>query len=81
MRNTIAIPTGCDFAPSIVGVWVSTLATIAMQIAMPMPPKMNRNLRPKRSTVQVALSVNRMLNVAFRALISEIVSALWKTFL
>jgi hypothetical protein len=81
MRNTIAMPTGCDFAPSIVGVWVSTLATVSMQIAMPMPPKMNRNLRPKRSTVQVALSVNRILNVAFRALISEMVSALWKTFL
>lgn len=82
IRNTIAIPTGCDFAPlGRVGVCVSTVAAISMQMPIPIPPTMNKNLRPKRSTVQVALSVKMMLKVAFKALIREMVSALVKTFL
>jgi hypothetical protein len=81
MMNTIEIPTDCDLAPSIDGVCVSTVAAMTMQIPMPMPPRMNKNLRPKRSTVQVALSVNRILKVAFRALMRATVSELWKTFL
>lgn len=82
MRNTIAIPTGSDFAPlGRVGVCVSTVAAMSMQMPIPIPPTMNRNLRPKRSTVQVALRVKMILKVAFKALIREMVSALVKTFL
>lgn len=81
-RNTIEMATGCDLAPpSRVGVCVSTVATTSIQSAMPIPPTMNRKRRPKRSTVQVALSVNKIPKVALRALISAIVEALLNTFL
>jgi hypothetical protein len=43
-----------------------------MQSAMPMPPTMKRKRRPKRSTVQVALSVKRIPKVALSALISAL---------
>lgn len=66
--------------PARVGVCVSTVATTSMQSAMPMPPTMKRKRRPKRSTVQVALSVNRIPKVALRALIRAMVEALLKTF-
>lgn len=81
-KKTIEMPTGLDLAPPArSGVSVSTAATMTMQIPMPMAPTMKRNLRPKRSTVQVALRVKRMEKVAFKALMSWMVSLLVKTFL
>jgi hypothetical protein len=81
MMKTIAMPTGWLLDPlGRYGVCVSTVAAISMQMPIPIPPTMNRNLRPNRSTVQVALSVNKILKVAFRALISATVSELVKTF-
>lgn len=81
-KKTMLMPTGSLFAPPLsVGVSVSTAATMIMQIPIPMAPMMSRNLRPKRSTVQVAFIVKRILKVALRALMSAMVLALVKTFL
>ncbi|GMF73020.1 unnamed protein product [Aspergillus oryzae] len=77
MRKTIAIPTGSVFAPSgVEGVSRPTSALMSMQTAIPVAPTMRRNLRPKRSTVQAALSVKRIPKVALRALIRLMVSPL-----
>jgi hypothetical protein len=40
-----------------------------MHVAIPRAPTMNRNFRPKRSTVQTAFKVKRIPKVALRALI------------
>lgn len=55
--------------------------TINMHIAIPIAPPMKRNFLPKRSTVQVALSVKIIPQVALRALIRLIVSVDLNTFL
>jgi hypothetical protein len=55
--------------------------TISMQQAMPMAPVINRNFLPKRSTVQVALRVKRIPQVAFKALIRFMVSVDGQIFL
>ena len=74
--------TGSDFAPlARDGVWVSTVATMIMQMPMPMAPTMSKNLRPKRSAVQAALRVKRISQVALRALISAMVDEDLNTFL
>jgi len=80
-KNTIDMPTGSLLPPfGLVGVSVSTAATMIMHIPMPMAPTIRRNLRPYRSTVQVAFMVNKILKVALRALMRAIVEALVKTF-
>lgn len=81
ITKTMAMPTGSVLAPPGDGVCVSTVAAINMHIPIPIPPTMKRNLRPKRSTVQVALSVKMIPKVALRALIRATVSELLKTFL
>lgn len=76
------MPTGSLLAPfASEGVCVSTAATMIMQIPMPMAPTISRNLRPKRSTVQVAFIVKMMPKVALRALMSWICELSVKIFL
>lgn len=81
-RKTIEIPTDLLLPPSaVVGVSVSTAATMIIHMAIPRPPTINKKRRPKRSTVQVALSVKMIPKVALRALMRAICEADLKIFL
>ena len=83
-KNTIEMPTGSDLAPSLeVGVCDPTEATIIIATPMPTAPTISKNLRPKRSLVQAALSVKRIPKVALRALIrsAEVMLALWQHYI
>lgn len=79
-KNTIDMPTDSVFAPPGDGVSVSTAATMIMQMPIPMPPTIRRNLRPNRSMIQMAFRVKMIPKVALSALISAIWLALLKTF-
>jgi hypothetical protein len=77
----IAMPTGLDLPSPTFGVSMPISGTISMHIAMPIAPPMNKNLRPNRSTVHVALRVKMIPQVAFKALMRLMVFVDLKTFL
>jgi anti-sigma-K factor RskA len=80
--KTVAIPTLEDLDPSWrVGVSVTTAAAANMQTAIPATPMRRRGLRPRKSVIQVAFRVKRMLKVPPKALMSWIWLFEVKTFL
>jgi hypothetical protein len=82
IKKTVAIPTLEDLDPSSrAGVSVTTAAAANMQTAIPATPMRRRGLRPRRSVIQVAFRVKRMLKVPAKALMSWIWLFEVKTFL
>jgi|SRR6478735_6846661 hypothetical protein len=73
IKKTVAMPTLEDLDPSSrVGVSVTTAAAANMQTAMPATPMRRIGLRPRKSVIQAAFRVKRMLKVPAKALISWI---------
>lgn len=79
--KTMPMPTWFDLTPLMSGVAKPMTGTISMQTAIPMAPVMSKNLRPYLSAVHAAFSVNRIPQVAFRALIKLMVFVSGQIFL